>query len=162
MTDPRTLVAVDVGTAAARAGLFEASGELIATASAPFALRQPHAHHAVYVMAEIWDAAAQAVRRCAAAEPEAAALAAGLAFDATSSLVLNHHGAMPLDGPGDVFCWMDHRGEAEAEEITATGDRLLRVMGGSLSPEMHLPKLLWLRRHDPAAWGRLTGARDLC
>lgn len=156
------LLAVDVGTRAARAGLFDAAGALVATASADFELHHPAERHAVYVMDEIWRAVGEAVRTTIALAPEASRALAGIAFDATSSLVLNHTGQRPLDGGADVFCWMDHRAEAEAERITATGDRALRYIGGVLSPELHLAKLLWLREHDPDAWARLTGVRDLC
>lgn len=157
-----TLLAVDVGTLSARAGLFGADGACLATATAPFTLLKPLEHHAVYRMDEIWAAATKAIRTCLAAEPDAAHRVAAVAFDATSSLALRADGERPLDGDADVVCWMDHRGEAEAEEIGATGDRWLAYVGGSVSPEINLPKLLWLERHRPAAWARLTAARDLC
>ncbi|MFH5926541.1 FGGY-family carbohydrate kinase [Roseomonas xinghualingensis] len=156
------LLAVDVGTLSARAGLFDAGGQLLASASAPCELIRPAQDHAVYRMDGIWAAVTQAVRDTLAGQPGAALRVRALAFDATSSLALSHTGAPPLEGDADVFCWADHRGEAIAEEITAIGDRLLDYTGGALSPEMHLPKLLWLKRHDPAAWARVTGARDLC
>jgi FGGY-family pentulose kinase len=156
------LLAVDVGTLSARAGLFDATGGLLASASAGFELLRPAPHHAVYRMEAIWAAVTRAVRDALSLHPGAAARVCGMAFDATSSLALSHRGAAPLEGEADVFCWADHRGEAEAEGVTATGDRLLDYTGGTLSPEMHLPKLLWLKRHDPAAWARVTGARDLC
>ncbi|WP_426954295.1 FGGY-family carbohydrate kinase [Muricoccus radiodurans] len=156
------LLAVDVGTLSARAGLFEAGGRLLSSAAEGFPLLRPEPHHAVYRFSDIWGAVTAAVRRALAAVPGAADRVLALAFDATSSLALTHAGAPPLAGGADVFCWADHRGEAEAEEITATGDRLLAYTGGTLSPEFQLPKLLWLKRHDPAAWARVTGARDLC
>ncbi|MGG5823898.1 FGGY-family carbohydrate kinase [Falsiroseomonas sp. HW251] len=156
------LVAVDVGTLSARAGVFDARGGLLAAAATGFPLRRPAPGHAVYRFAEIWAAVVKAVQGALDAAPGAAGRVVALAFDATSSLALTHLGSPPLEDGADVFCWADHRGEAEAEEITATGDRFLRHMGGTLSPEMHLPKLLWLRRRDPAAWARVTGARDLC
>ncbi|WP_198382470.1 FGGY-family carbohydrate kinase [Roseomonas sp. KE2513] len=156
------LLAVDVGTLSARAGLFDATGRLIATASAGFKLLRPAPDESVYRFEEIWAAVARAVRGALPCHPGAAGQVRGMAFDATSSLALSHTGAPPLAERADVFCWADHRGEALAETITTTGDRLLDYTGGTLSPEMHLPKLLWLKRHDPAAWGRLTGARDLC
>jgi FGGY-family pentulose kinase len=154
------LLAVDVGTLSARAGLFDAAGALLASESAGFALHRPAEHHAVYRMDEIWAAVARAVRAVRARSDHAPI--AGLAFDATSSLALVAEGDPPLDGEADVFCWMDHRGEQEAEDIAASSDRYLDYVGGSLSPEMHLPKLLWLRRHRPAAWARLRAVRDLC
>ena len=57
--------------------------------------------------------------------------------------------------------WADHRAVAEAEEITATGHRVLDYVGGTMSPEMELPKLLWLKRHLPQAWARYGLALDL-
>ena len=154
------LIAVDVGTLAARAGLFEDSGRLIADKSAAFELRRPYDNHAVYRMDEIWAAVRKAVA-VVASEADGAAIE-GLAFAATSSLALTAEGERPLDGDGDVFCWMDHRGEREAEEIQGSGDRYLDYVGGSLSPEMHLPKLLWLKRQRPKAWARVRAVRDLC
>lgn len=157
-----TLLAVDVGTLSARAGLFDAQGGCLATATAPFELLKPLESHAVYRMDDIWAATTAAIRACLAAEPDAARRIAAVAFDATSSLALTADGEHPLDGDADVVCWMDHRGEAEAEEIGQSGDRWLGYVGGSVSPEINLPKLLWLKRHRPAAWSRLTAARDLC
>ncbi|SFU76363.1 FGGY-family pentulose kinase [Methylobacterium sp. 174MFSha1.1] len=156
------VLAVDVGTLSARAGLFTPDGRCVATRQAPFRLLRPAEHHAVYRMGEIWAAVGASVRDALAAEPGAAARVAGLAFDATSSLALTAAGAPPLDGEADVVCWMDHRGEAEALEIDRTGHRFLDHVGGAVSPETNLPKLLWLKRHRPEAWARLTAARDLC
>lgn len=160
---PQLLLAVDVGTLSARAGLFDLTGRLLATAACEFPLLRPAEHQAVYRMDDIWQAVEEAIRRClTSAGADAARRVAGLAFDATSSLALSYEGSPPLAGDADVFCWMDHRGEAEAEEIGATGDRLLDYTGSSMSPEMHTPKLAWLARHDPQAFARVIGVRDLC
>lgn len=159
MTAAPTFMAVDVGTRAARAGLFDAAGRHLATASAALDLRCPRDGEAVYSMDAIWQAVLDALRDCAAAEPEAAAAAAGLAFDATSSVQLD--GLAPALG-FDVICWMDHRGEAQARRIDATGHAYLDSLGGSVSPEMHLPKLMWLREAAPEAWACVTAVRDLC
>lgn len=157
-----TLLAVDIGTLSARAGLFDARGGCIATATAPFPLLRPLERHAVYRMDDIWAATTAAIRDCLSKAPDRAGAIAAVAFDATSSLALTASGERPLDGDADVVCWMDHRGEAEAEEIGGSGDRWLAYVGGSVSPEIHLPKLLWLKRNRPADWARLTAARDLC
>jgi len=42
--------------------------------------------------------------------------------------------------------WMDHRAVSEAEAINSTQHPLLRSVGGSISLEMQLPKLLWLKK----------------
>ncbi|YBV96827.1 FGGY-family carbohydrate kinase [Phyllobacteriaceae bacterium JZ32] len=156
------LLAIDVGTLSARAGLFDREGQLLACASASFELLTPAEHHAVYRMDDIWQAVCRASADCLAQLPELASSVAGVAFDATSSLYIEAEGGAPLDGGGDVICWMDHRGEAEAAEIDATGHRFLAHVGGALSPESNLPKLLWLKRNRPEVWARVRGARDLC
>lgn len=158
-----TLLAIDIGTLSARAGLLGEDGELLAVATAGFPLLRPAEDQAVYRLEDIWQAVGQAVQGCIrqVSGPHALQVQA-LAIDATSSLALSHTGAAPLAGEADVLCWMDHRAEAEAEAITGSGDALLQIYGGTISPEIHLPKLTWLARRDPAAWGRVTGARDLC
>lgn len=96
----------------------------------------------------------------------AAALApgdiAGISFDATCSLVVLGEGGRPLPvGPTeqaerDIVVWMDHRAVEQAQRINATRHQVLRFVGGTISPEMETPKLLWLLEHRPhvfeAAW----------
>ena len=159
--DTPHLLAIDVGTLSARAGVFDAAGQLIVARSAALQLMHPLDHHAVYRMDDIWAAVCEATRNALAAVPGIAKTIVGMAIDATSSTVIEAVGERPLDGDADVICWMDHRGEAEAEEIGATGDRYLDYVGGTVSPEMYLPKILWLKRHRPAAWARVTAVRDL-
>lgn len=56
------LLAIDVGTLSARAGLFDRTGQLIAARSAGFALMHPLNDHAVYRMDDIWAAVCAATR----------------------------------------------------------------------------------------------------
>ena len=85
-------------------------------------------------------------------------LVKGIGFDATCSLVVLDKAARPLtiSGSGDhqrnVIVWMDHRAIAEARDINATQHEVLRYVGGSISPEMEMPKLLWLKRFLKASF----------
>src|SRR6185437_4335962 len=65
------------------------------------------------------------------------------------------------DPERNVIVWMDHRAIAEAREINETADEVLRYVGGSISPEMEMPKLLWLKRHLPASFGAAGHFFDL-
>jgi ribulose kinase len=65
------------------------------------------------------------------------------------------------DDAWNVVMWADHRATTEASEMTATRHRVLDHVGGLMSPEMELPKLLWLKRHLPDAWQRYGLAFDL-
>ena len=170
------VLCVDVGTASARAGVFDARGRCCARAvrdlgpwydggsrpsegvSDVAALGARGAHRSE----DIW-AAVVAASRAALAEADVADVV-GIGFDATCSLVLRDQTGAPLTlGPAgcDTIAWFDHRARREAEICTATGDPALAYQGGVMSPEMQLPKLMWLKRQRPELWARLGAAYDL-
>jgi FGGY-family pentulose kinase len=78
---------------------------------------------------------------------------AGLAFDATCSLVALATDDSPVTvsptgrSEQNVIVWMDHRALEQAAAINQTQHEVLRYVGGSISPEMETPKLLWLKQH---------------
>ena len=45
----------------------------------------------------------------------------------------------------DVIMWMDHRAARQADVINSTRHQVLDYVGGSISLEMQMPKLLWLK-----------------
>lgn len=49
----------------------------------------------------------------------------------------------------NVIFWMDRRADAETERINATKHELFNYLGGSISVEMALPKVLWLQDNLP-------------
>jgi len=160
------VAAIDIGTASARAGLFDAEGRLLARAESPLDVHEANGH-AEQSSTQIWQAAATALRDArtqAAADP---AEIAGLSFDATCSLVLLDPHGQPVtvsetaDDRWDTILWHDHRATPEADECTASGHRVLDYTGGVMSPEMEIPKLMWLKRHHPASWSRAGLAFDL-
>lgn len=146
-------IGVDVGTTSARAGAFDADGRLLASARRPIAVYREGGEIVEHSSADIWAAAGAAVREVAGAIDAGAV--AGLGFDATCSLV-----ALDAEGVGltvsptarperDTIVWMDHRAVAEAAKIDSGGHDALRFIGGTISPEMEPPKLMWLARHLP-------------
>lgn len=61
----------------------------------------------------------------------------------------------------DIIMWRDHRAQEETREINATGDDALRYVGGEVSVEMQLPKILWLKRHLPDRYAQIWRLFDL-
>ncbi|WP_319797481.1 FGGY-family carbohydrate kinase [Nitrobacter sp.] len=161
------VIAVDVGSSSARAGVFDKRGVLLARAEAPFSTAHPLPDHAEHSSDEIWTAVCQAVREAVATGRIAAGEVKGIAFDATCSLVALDRAGRPVtvsvtgEDRWNVIMWADHRATAEAEEITATRHRVLDHVGNVMSPEMEIPKLLWLKRHCPDAWSRYGLVLDL-
>ena len=154
----QAFVGVDVGTTSARAGVFDETGTLLGVARHPITVWHEAGSVAEQSSSEIWDACVAAVRAACAEARLAASAVKGVGFDATCSLVVLDGGGSPLtvsssgDRRRNVIVWMDHRAVAEARHVNGTGDDVLRYVGGSVSPEMQVPKLLWLKRHLPATY----------
>ncbi|KAK1080690.1 hypothetical protein LTR48_007695, partial [Friedmanniomyces endolithicus] len=49
----------------------------------------------------------------------------------------------------NVILWLDHRPVEETKKINATNHNLLRYVGGQMSIEMEIPKVLWLKNNMP-------------
>lgn len=163
----RHLCAVDVGTGSARAGILDTDGNLLGRAEHPIAMNQPSAGFAEHDSEDIWRAVCQAVRAAlhkAKVLPESVA---GIAFDATCSLVVRgEDGTQVTVSPSgesrwDTIVWLDHRALAEADECTASGHEVLDYVGGVMSPEMQVPKLMWLKRYLPESWRNARHFFDL-
>ena len=156
--EARYVIGVDVGTGSARAGLFDASGTMIASAQHAIALHRAAGAIAEQSSTEIWGAVCHVVRATLAEAGVSPERVAGIGFDATCSLVVLGEGGAPLpigaseQAERDIIVWMDHRAVAQAERINATGHAVLKFVGGRISPEMETPKLLWLREHRPAVF----------
>ncbi len=160
-------VGVDVGTGSARAGVFDAHGTLAGAASEPIRTWKPQADFVEQSSDDIWRACGVAVRKALALGGVRPDQVRGVGFDATCSLVALDEGDRPVtvsptgDDAQNVIVWMDHRAIAQAERINAGQHEVLRYVGGTISPEMETPKILWLAEHLPASFARATRLLDL-
>ena len=161
------LAAVDVGTSSARAGVFTATGRLLGRAEHPILMRRRSANEAEHDSEDIWAAVGKAVRGAIAAAGAQPKDVVAIGFDATCSLVVRGQEGeqVPVAPDGearwDTITWFDHRAMSEAAECTSTGDKVLQHVGGVMSPEMQIPKLMWLKRRVPASWAAMGRAFDL-
>jgi FGGY-family pentulose kinase len=162
------LMAVDVGTGSARAGVFDFAGHQLSRCVVPISLHRPLYNHMEQDSEEIWDAVCTASRAALAEAGIDGATVAAIGFDATCSLVVRDKTGAPLSvstttmREHDTILWMDHRAIAETGECNGIDDPLLKRFGGRLSVEMQLPKLLWLKRHKPDTWAKAGLIFDLC
>ena len=161
------VVAVDVGSGSARAAVVDGGGHILGRGAQVILLNRPVTDHAEHSSTDIWLAVCTAVRRAVAESKVQPARIRGIGFDATCSLVLLDATGAPAsvstsgEDRWNVVMWADHRAVAEADEITRLGHRVLEYVGGVMSPEMEIPKLLWLKRHLPRQWPRYARAFDL-
>lgn len=163
----KLVVSVDVGTGSARAGVFNLKGQLLSRNEHPILIHRTGADFAEHDSEDIWRAVCAAVRDVVDACGGTPNQIAGIGFDATCSLVVRGGEGQQLsvspsgDPRWDTIVWLDHRAKAEADECTATGHRVLAHAGGVMSPEMQIPKLMWLKRLKPEVWADMGLAMDL-
>ncbi|MBT9385040.1 FGGY-family carbohydrate kinase [Pseudooceanicola sp. CBS1P-1] len=150
-------IGVDVGTGSARAGVFDASGQLLATAKRPLTLHRTDAGHVEQSSIQVWDAVCESVAEAVRGSGVAPGSITGIGFDATCSLVVQGpEGGLPVGEPDhperDIIVWMDHRALDQAARINAGSHDVLKYVGGVISPEMETPKLLWLKENRPEVY----------
>ncbi len=158
---------IDVGTGSARAGIFTANGQMIASSSQAIRMWKCKNDFVEQSSEDIWAACCRAVKLAISQAGAVAQDIHGIGFDATCSLVALDAANQPItvsptgEDEQNVIVWMDHRAIAQAERINATRHPVLRYVGGTISPEMQTPKLLWLKENIPGTWTRAKHFFDL-
>jgi xylulokinase len=162
------LVAVDVGTSGARAAAFDLDGHRLLETRRSYPTVSPREGWAEQD-GRAWRSASVGALADLVWGLDAAGLgradrirAVGLTGQCPSVVLVDGRGNPVSAG----LIYRDNRAGREAGEIRARyGDREIHRRTGHLPSAFHIaPKLLWLRRHEPAAFGRARLAlqpRDL-
>ncbi|HEY0967834.1 MAG TPA: FGGY-family carbohydrate kinase [Opitutaceae bacterium] len=158
---------IDVGTGSARAGIFNARGRRLGSASEPITMWKPAPDHVEQSSDNIWQACCRATRAALRESGLKPSAIKGIGFDATCSLVALDADDKPVTvsvtgrPEQNVIVWMDHRSIPQADRINRGGHAVLKYVGGVISPEMQTPKLLWLKENLPSTWKRTARFLDL-
>jgi xylulokinase len=146
--EPR-FIGVDVGTTGVKAIAISRTGDVLARAEGGYPLSAPAPGYAEQDPEDWWRAS------------EAALSAVGADRAAGIGLSGQMHGLVALDQDDRVIrpaiLWNDQRTSAECEEIERRigVERLIRLTGNRALTGFTAPKLLWLREHEPEAYGRI-------
>jgi xylulokinase len=153
-----TLLGIDLGTTGVKVALFEAgAGEVITSAFADYPLTHPHVGWAEQDPATWWDRTVDAVKKCLAD-----ASLCGVEKETLKGIGLSGqmHGIVLLDAAGMVvrpcIIWADQRSDEECRWITERvgEDRLIDLVSNPALPGFSLPKLIWVRNHEPQLFAR--------
>jgi xylulokinase len=159
------LLGIDVGTSSVKALLCDERGEVVATASSPLTLMHPHAGWSEQNPDDWWAAVVNAVRNVLAhAEMQhRGIMAIGLSGQMHGSVLLPREsltcGGVDAEVVRPALLWNDQRTAAQCVEIERRmGGRaaLVREVGNAALTGFTLPKLLWVREHEPENWSRVA------
>lgn len=160
-------IGIDVGTGSARAGVFDAHGNMIASVIQDIQMFKPQPDFGEQSSTDIWRAVCNSVKTAVADSGLNVEEVKGLGFDATCSLVALDHDDNPVTvsptgrDEQNVIVWMDHRAVEQTDRINCGQHPVLKYVGNIISPEMQTPKLLWLKEHLPDSWERAHRFFDL-
>jgi xylulokinase len=150
------LIGIDVGTGGSRAVLIDMAGRIVASATVehkPFV--SIHTGWAEQDPRDWWRASAAAIR--------SAITQAGIAPDGIKAVGLSGqmHGAVLLDADDEVLrpaiIWCDQRSGDQCRKLTSHvgASRLIELTCNPALTGFTLPKLLWVRDHEPETWQRV-------
>jgi FGGY-family pentulose kinase len=163
----KAYLGLDVGTGSARAALFDTTGRLLGRGQQSVETFHPYNDFVEQSSEDIWHAVCAATARAIREAALSADAVAGIGFGATGSLVALDERDQPVTmsptGSRDqnVILWMDHRASAETEFVNRQRHEALRYVGGNISIEMQVPKLLWVKQYLPETWQRAAHFFDL-
>lgn len=150
-------VGVDVGTGSARACVIDTNGVILGLSERPITRHQLKPNYITQNSTEIWNSICFCVKACLRDSGVQPSEVFGIGFDATCSLVaISQSNDLPvgvgpdfLDSKENIILWMDHRAEKETNAINSSGATALKYVGGQMSIEMELPKIMWLKNNRP-------------
>jgi xylulokinase len=147
---------IDIGTSATKTIAIDEKGTILASASAEYPCDHPRPGWSEQSPGLWWDATKKTVQQVLSSGKFQASDVAGVGLSGQM------HGSVFLDSAGDVIrpalLWNDQRTAAECQEIeTKAGGReaLIRLVANPALTGFTAPKLLWVRKHEPAHWERV-------
>lgn len=144
---------IDVGTGGSRAVLIDSAGQILASETVehiPFA--SPQTGWAEQDPQDWWRASASAIRAVLQTKTVSAETIHAVGLSGQM------HGAVLLDERDEVLrpaiIWCDQRTEAQCRRLTEDigPERLIELTCNPALTGFTLPKLLWVREHEPDLW----------
>lgn len=148
---------IDVGTGGTRALLLNETGKIAASCTEPHAeMRMERPLWAEQDPDDWWRAAQVAIQGVLREARTDGAAVKGIGFSGQM------HGLVMLDENGKVIrpslIWCDQRSQPQVDAIHAKvgRDRVVQFTANPAITGFTLPKLLWVRDHDPASYAQLN------
>jgi len=146
---------LDIGTSSVKSILISIDGSPAAVASVPLSLDTPEPGWAEQDPEAWWAASRAAIRDVLAQRTATRVAAIGISGQMHSSVFLDKSGAVIRP----ALLWCDGRTTAECREIEARVGGETQLRDWVCNPALEgftLPKVLWLRNQEPAAFKRLA------
>ena len=144
---------IDLGTSSIKVLLIDRQQNVIASASSPLSVSRPHPGWSEQEPTEWVRATEAAIKQIQHAQPDALSTLRGIGLSGQM------HGATLLDAQNrplrPCILWNDTRSHEEAESLNADS-RFSEITGNCVFPGFTAPKVVWVRRHEPAVFAAIA------
>ena len=143
------LLGIDIGTSGCKVVLIDENGKLLKQAGAEYPLLTPQPMWTEQNPMDWWNGIEKCLEEIGERNPDAIGVTGQM------------HGSVFLDASGEVIrpalLWNDQRTVAECEEIDRTigHKELMAITCNPALTGFQLPKILWLRNHEPDNFAKL-------
>jgi xylulokinase len=152
MSSDPLLVGIDLGTTGSRCMIFDLRGQCVASAYREYPLNFIRPGWTEQSLPDMLEATADACREAVdAVEPDAIA-SVGLSTQQCATC--------PTDASGEqlrpMISWQDVRADAQTQALAEqiTPERFRAIVGGPITPQWVIGKILWLRDNEPEIYER--------
>ncbi len=152
MTKPY-LIGVDIGTMGTKAAVFDAEGNLLASAYEESILHYPRPGWVEQNPEDIYGSSVRTIKECVEKSGIAPADIAALAFDGQMSGIGTVDAEWGTPTPYDS--WLDTRCKPYIEQMRPYAEQIVRTSGGPPT-YCHGPKILWWKHERPEAFERIS------
>ena len=146
---------LDIGTSGIKAILVGANGDVVAGTSTPLTLSTPRPGWAEQHPDDWWNATVQSIRGVLAQQRDLIVASVGISGQMHSSVFLDRAGKVVRP----ALLWCDGRTTDECADITRRAGGEERLRDWVRNPALEgftLPKILWLRAHEPDTYVRVA------
>lgn len=144
---------IDLGTSEVKLLLLSESGQIVGQAGSTLSVSRPQPLWSEQEPQAWWQATEAAVAQLRQTHAQAFAQVRAIGLSGQM------HGAVLLGDADQVLrpaiLWNDGRSHAECDELTALAPTLHAVAGNLAMPGFTAPKLLWVRKHEPALFAQV-------
>lgn len=157
-------IGADIGTSSTKVVAVDAHGRVVAQSSSAYDFDRPQPGWSEQDPGVWWDATCRAMRQVCARIDASRVQAVGLSGQMHGSVFLDAEaleeaGRRPISAIRPALMWNDQRTAVECEEVSrAVGGvrALVDAAGNAPLTGFTLPKLLWLRAHEPRQYAKMA------
>jgi xylulokinase len=153
--DQKTMLGLDIGTSGVKGILIDEKGEMIAVTTANYPLSTPKPNWVEQDPADWWNATVDVIKKITS-HPEVSPqriAGVGLSGQMHSLILLGKNDSVLRP----AILWSDTRTDEECMEINQSIglDVLRRSVANPAIEGFTLPKILWVRKHEPGVFGKI-------